>query len=149
MKIKFYSNSSPIEKLDKAIGDAKFELDGRLLENTSVINPSIEIKNNGSIFNGKIANYMYIPKFNRYYYINNYTVDARSVIRIDAHVDVLNSFQDDIKKCEGIVKTSENGNYFIDDKSLIATNRIKTQTSLYPKEFDVTNPKFILMVAGS
>ena len=149
MIIKFYSNSSPKEKLNKAIGDVKFELDGRLLENTSVIDPSIEIKDNGSIFNGKIANYMYIEKFNRYYYINNYTVDARNIIRIDAHVDVLMSFKNYIKKCEGIVKTSENGNYFIDDKSLISSNRIKTQTSLYPKEFDMVNPKFILMVAGS
>ena len=64
MKIILYENTSPKKKVVKKLTRAK-ELEGNLMDECSIVNPSIMIE----IDNLSQYNYMYIPVFHRYYFI--------------------------------------------------------------------------------
>ena len=55
-------------------------------------------------------NYVYLPKFNRYYYVTNITVNPNKIYRIALDVDVLMSFKDDILKSKGYVSVTTDAN---------------------------------------
>lgn len=69
-----------------------------LKENTSITHPSLVlyIKNgtDGAALYG--ANYCYIPKLGRYYFIDDIIIESDTIIRYNCTVDVLNSFSDSI-----------------------------------------------------
>ena len=116
---------------------------GTLREETSILNPVIR-------FQGTIpvhANYMYIPEFDRYYFINDIKSIRNNLYEISAHVDVLMTYQDQIRNCTGIVARQQNNwNLYIDD-GVFKTyqNRI-----ILVKEFPTgfVRNDFVLAVAG-
>lgn len=55
-------------------------------------------------------NYVYLPKFNRYYYVTNITVSPNKIYRISLDCDVLMSFKDDILKSKGYVSVTTDAN---------------------------------------
>ena len=55
-------------------------------------------------------NYVYLQKFNRYYYVTNITVSPNKIYRIDLDCDVLMSFKDDILKSKGYVSVTTDAN---------------------------------------
>ena len=55
-------------------------------------------------------NYVYLPKFNRYYYVTNITVYPNKIYRIALDCDVLMSFKDDILKSKGYVSVTTDAN---------------------------------------
>lgn len=126
---------------DKTTG----EFEGYLREECSIIDPIIDVPYISQVLD---ANYVYIPEFERYYFINNYVFVNSSTVRIYLHVDVLMSFKEKIYNCSGIVERNEKGNYFIDDNSLVATNESIINTFNFPKEFDTENPEYVLITAG-
>ena len=104
MEIIFYNNRSSKETLNKTITET-FRISGTLREASSVIDPVIEIAADGSIT--KSCNYAYIPQFGRYYFINDIVSVKNNLWRISMHVDVLMSFNGDIKNTSGIVARQE------------------------------------------
>ena len=87
---------------------------GSLRNAAEVVNPVILVSGNVD------ANYLYIPDFNRYYFINSITHEITGVSTIYAHCDVLQSFYDEIINLPCIVKKAEsNGafNSFIPDNT--------------------------------
>ena len=97
MKLILYNNFSETNQVNKTISKV-IELEGSLLESTSIINPIIKIFFNPETMEGYVvddnkiyitfnglkitwdsfiydyvlaANYAYIPEFNRYYFIND------------------------------------------------------------------------------
>lgn len=75
---------------------------GQLTEECDILNPSILISTDydypDSVFS---ANYVYIEKFKRYYYITKITSVRTNLWRVDLHVDVLYSYKDDIYEQKG------------------------------------------------
>lgn len=134
MKLILYNNFSETNKLDKNISKI-IELEGNLREASSLINPSILIELNPStltdsniiddnglyvMVNGiKVtwnnfiyqyvlsANYVYIPEFNRYYYINDIISIRTNMWRLNMHVDVLMSYKKQIKQMNAFVNRNE------------------------------------------
>lgn len=133
MKLILYNNLSESNKVDKIITKL-IELEGSLLEVTSLVNPSVKIFFNPEDFNGYVvennqvyivfnglkitwdsfiynyvlsANYAYIPLFNRYYVINDIISIRNNIWRLNMSVDVLMSYKKEIRNLYAFVNRNE------------------------------------------
>ena len=105
MSIFLYQNKSPENQVTKSLING-IELKGTLRENCNIINPILTIQNDDmSILN---YNYIYIPLFKRYYYINNISTIVNKLYQIECKIDVLMSFKNDIKNLECVVVRQAN-----------------------------------------
>lgn len=105
MNIILYKNTAEVNRVNKtAYITEVLSLEGTLREECSLITPSISVHSNGLI----IANYAYIPEFNRYYFITDITSVRNGLWRIDMQVDVLMSFKDNILNLQCAVVRNEN-----------------------------------------
>lgn len=144
MKIKLQKNNSENIRMDKTIVDV-LELNGTLRSECSIINPIILIEGEES----KIiqSNYVTIPKFNRSYFIVNVTSVRNNIYEISLHCDVLSSFKNEIRNCDGIIGKNENKyNLYIDDGTFKVYSNPAITTKLFPQGF--TTQSFVLTVAG-
>lgn len=101
-------NSTKIPVLQK-------ELDCQLKDGVSLTNPVLFIR--GSQFD-KAYNYCYIPKWSRYYFVNNIKINTGGVYEVSLSVDVLASFKTDILSGSAYVRRSQShGSIYIPDSS--------------------------------
>ena len=99
--INLYRNNSEKNKIGKDIVSVA-TLTGFLRAETSIIDPDILIECN--LEDVALVNYMYIPKFRRYYFVTNITSVRTDLVQFEAHCDVLESFKDYILSNEAIIK---------------------------------------------
>ena len=145
MNIKIYHNYSANNKLNKTIS-LLIEKNVKLKNETNIIRPTIILT--GDISNN--MNYVYIPKFNRYYYI----VDKKSInnemYEIFLEVDVLMSFKEIILNLHCIIDKQQdlsNINKYYNDGSFIVSSKEFIKTINFPNGFN-ENGEFILITAG-
>lgn len=144
MKVNIYSNTSEPEKIGKSL-ELLAELTGNLVNETDVINPTIVISSDSGIAQ---ANYMYIPDFHRYYFINKIESIRTNIWRIHGHVDVLETYKTQIKKQTAIVDRLESVEtpYLADGRYTFESyNKYKIQ------KFGASlskNLSYVLVVAG-
>ena len=143
MEIILYYNDSEKIKLDKELTQIG-TIEGRLFQNTSITKPSIIFDLDTTVFS---ANYLYIPQFNRYYFITDVVNVSANKWQIQARVDVLTSFKSAIRKNNAIIERQENEyNLYLDDKYYRAYQNEDVQY----KKFSGSLPsdKYILVVNG-
>lgn len=102
MNVIFYHSTSDKRKVDKSLTNIT-TLSCDVIDDTSILNPRLKIKYNSNLLS---SNYIYIPSFNRYYFITNITT-SKGYLWIDATVDVLMSFKTEIKATKAIIKRQE------------------------------------------
>lgn len=115
MKATFYSSSAEKNRLDKTtyLSNAT-EVDILLKENCGMLTPTLNITTN--ILN---KNYVYIPLFERYYFITNITRLDNKRVEITCKCDVLMSFKEDIANLKVIATRSSNKyNQYLIDKAI-------------------------------
>lgn len=143
MEIILYYNDSEKIKLDKELTQIG-TIEGRLFQNTSITKPSIMFDLDTAVFS---ANYLYIPQFNRYYFITDVVNVSANKWQIQARVDVLTSFKSAIRENTAIIERQENEyNLYLDDKYYRAYQNEDVQY----KKFSSSLPtdKYILVVNG-
>ena len=143
MEIILYYNDSEKIKLDKELTQIG-TIEGRLFQNTSITKPNIMFDLDTTIFS---ANYLYIPQFNRYYFITDVVNVSANKWQIQARVDVLTSFKSAIRENTAIIERQENEyNLYLDDKYYRAYQNEDVQY----KKFSGSLPsdKYILVVNG-
>lgn len=143
MEIILYYNDSEKIKLDKELRQIG-TIEGRLFQNTSITKPSIMFDLDTTVFS---ANYLYIPQFNRYYFITDVVNVSANKWQIQARVDVLTSFKSTIRENTAIIERQENEyNLYLDDKYYRAYQNEDVQY----KKFSGSLPsdKYILVVNG-
>lgn len=143
MEIILYYNNSEKIKLDKELTQIG-SIEGRLFQNTSITKPSIMFDLDTTVFS---ANYLYIPEFNRYYFITDVVNVSANKWQIQARVDVLTSFKSAIRENTAIIERQENEyNLYLDDKYYRAYQNEDVQY----KKFSGSLPsdKYILVVNG-
>lgn len=91
LSVIIYKSSSPKNKLGKELEQIA-EYPCLIKDESSLVNPTLEIR---ADFIG--GNYAYIPQFNRYYFINDIISVVNGVWRVLLHVDVLDSYINEIK----------------------------------------------------
>lgn len=105
ISLTLYTNNSDNAVISKDLTELT-ELQGVLKENCSIIDPEILLQGIEADMLSKI-NYCYIPSFGRYYYVRNITIERTSLWRMSLHVDVLKSFESQIKKCPALFSMQE------------------------------------------
>lgn len=145
MNIQIQQTTSEKNRIGKSISTL-YTASGALREGTSIINPVIRISG-ANIPSLKNANYMYIPDFNRYYFINDIKSIRNGLIEISGHVDVLQTYASQIRSNTAIIKRNANSwNLYIEDGLFKTYANPHIFTKLFPSGFK--DPSFVLSVAG-
>lgn len=146
MTITFYNNESDEILVDKKITSISSISNANIINETDIVNPSIIVSRN--FYDSIIlkANYLYIDKLDRYYYINNISF-AESMIVIDCTVDVLMSYKSKIRNITCTVTRNENlkNGYLNDDNYNIQAYK-QVVCKMFPN--GINNDSIILMTAG-
>lgn len=125
MQIILYQTKSETNKINKVLTSPLNLNVVRLLDDTSVTEPVIDVRN--SIGNLSIKNYAYIQALQRYYFITSYEILSNDIVRLHLSVDVLMSFKNDINNLSVIAERSSNkGNVYLNDEqypTLVQQNR--------------------------
>ena len=144
MTINFYTNQSEKNRLDKTLVSA-FDLNGELKEDCSIIDPVIKIVSDVSSMAS--VNYMYIPSFSRYYFINNVISINNEICEVHAHVDVLSTYKDEIRAQRAIVSRQEKKwNLYLNDGVFKTYQNPYIITKAFSSGF--TSQHFVLSIAG-
>ena len=149
MELNLFTCTAENERVDKTnYISNRFVLNGNLKDASSVIDPVIMIeKNNPTLYD---YNYMYIPEFKRWYYINDIISVKNGLWEIHAHVDVLYTWGADIKRMNGVADKLEdilNANVYYDDGSFIMDSRNDIEVKEFPSGLN-ENGSYILICAG-
>lgn len=148
MKIQLLYNTEDNRKIRKTPRGG-VTLTGELTLETSISQPVIDVETSTV----PRYNYAYIPDFCRYYYIDSKENVGFNLWRLHLTVDVLMSFKRDILGLYAVIDKSAqyaNGDEYIDDGSLVSSNRTFSQVINYPEQGDkfADNPGLILITAG-
>ena len=138
-------NHSELNRLSKDV-DTILTLSGTLRAETSIIDPVVTVE--VSITDVASCNYMTIPQFGRSYFIRNIRSIRERLIEISGHVDVLSSFDSQIRANTAIITKQENEwNLYLNDGSFKCYQNPTVITRSFPNGF--TTQEFVLAVAGN
>lgn len=147
MNIKLCSSTSEIVAINKDISiidDVSATIKGAL----SVENPVLILQYKSDIQPN--VNYVYIPEYNRYYFVTDIINLTGGRYEIHCKVDVLMSFKNDILNLSCIVdkqSSKDNANMYLDDGSFVVQSKEFVNTINFPRGFN-DNGEFILITAG-
>lgn len=147
MNIKLCSSTSEIVAINKDISiidDVSATIKGAL----SVENPVLILQYKSDIQPN--VNYVYIPEYNRYYFVTDIINLTGGRYELHCKVDVLMSFKDYILNLSCIVdkqSSKDNANMYLDDGSFVVQSKEFVDTINFPRGFN-DNGEFILITAG-
>lgn len=119
-------------------------LTGTLRFPSSIIDPVIQIQRASPVG----FNYFYILEFGRYYYLKNVVAGTNGLLTISGHVDVLKSFDSQIRASTGIAVRQEfNWDLYLDDGTYKARQNPNIKIRKWPYEFN--DFSYILTLAGN
>ena len=148
ISVRLCHNSSPNEKIGKSL-DTGVNFDNCTLKDvTSIFKPIVQINSSNSDI--PTYNYMYIPNFNRYYFIDDIVSVHNNLWEISAHVDVLETYKNDILGNSAILENTEKvgNNMYLYDPDIFKVNcKHKTDIINFPTGLSDTG-EFILITAG-
>lgn len=146
MQISFYQNTSENYRINKTL-IGKYTESCTLKDGCSVENPVVLIANANNMTD---CNYMYIPDFNRYYFITDIVSVRDGLWEISAHVDVLMTYANEIKACSATFKRQENlFNLYLDDPEFHTYNNAQIVTKVFSGGSGLNKSmKYVLAVAG-
>lgn len=127
------------------------EVSGTLREETSILTPSIMIQTNLDTIIYKV-NYMYIPDFNRYYFVTNITSIRNNLWRVDGRVDVLQTYRMGIETQTALLARQEKSDYqnpYLSDDSALVQNNAVIITKIFPNKIEEGNWSYLLLTIGS
>lgn len=143
-EIELMINKSETYKLTKTVETIR-TVKGALREDTSIIDPVIKI--HISLYDVRNCNYMSIPTFKRFYFVNNIVSISNNIVEFHCHCDVLSSYAPQIRANTAIIKRQENKwNLYINDGTFKVYQNPIVSTKEFPNGF--SQPQFLLAVAG-
>ena len=146
MEVILYKNSSENNVIGKSLAQIK-SVEANLKNDVSIINPTFVLNYTANILN---SNYCFIPKFNRYYFIDEIVPITGDRCIVKCRVDVLESFKEDIKSLTVILDKAQSiykSNKYLDDGSFIVENKDFNTIYNFPNGFNEEGT-FILICAG-
>lgn len=144
MTITAYNNHSDSREINKVLTDEMTISNCILKDDTEIVNPTL-IFAGGSKLPDTI-NYIYIPVFNRYYFVTNKTTENQRIL-VNLHTDVLESRKAALLNNQCIVGRSTNiYNAYQVDEDIPMINSNEITITNFPSGF--TGESLILTVAG-
>lgn len=115
----------------------------------NIITPAITVDYDANILT---ANYMYISAFNRFYYVNNISLQIGKKLLITGYVDLLMSFADDIQNAFVNVCRAQNpaNRDLSDDKIQVNPKTYFIETNQFPNNpFTTGGNQYVIGVNGT
>lgn len=141
MEITFYKNMSESNRIGKTL-NSPLVVEGNFRGEVNVIDPSITVSTNK--LNLDEYNYCYIPTLGRYYFIVAEYIPRTSAITLELHIDVLETYKDDILRHSLEVVESDNSNPYYSGYSV----GVDVRKEIEKKEFNTPfseNGEFVLI----
>lgn len=127
VSVTLYNNSSEPERVSKSLSQVT-SFTGHLKEDSSIITPTILMSGDGVV----TANYMYIPQFNRYYFINDVKKGKNGLIELYAKCDVLYTYRNQIRACNALIERQESSyNPYLQDNLVPISNDTKQFIAIF------------------
>lgn len=141
MTVYFYQLSINPIVLNKTVGtpDTKSAI---IKDNLDVLNPVFELDFDSSILS---KNYMYVPDLGRYYFITSIEI-INHVIIVRGHVDVLKTYNSQIRSGKCTATRSNKKNLTIPDTMVISLPTEKIQYRKISSE--ITGGTYVLILGG-
>lgn len=147
MIIELYSNKAEKNKVGKMPQELVKSLTGTLRDSTSLTDPVFKVTTITPEEVGTI-NYAYVPAFNRYYFVNQITFVRNNLYEISCHVDVLESYKDDILNLNcRIARQSEEYNLLLEDNEIRVRQDNRVIIKNFSNDIDFT-PTLVMLTAG-
>lgn len=148
MDIFLYKTESAPNVVDKRLTEVAHYTSVRLLDDTSILTPTIEVRESTIIDDLWTINYFYIPKFKRYYFVTD-AVATAGMFRLSGRVDVLRSYKSEILISSQIISRQENlQDRYLHDSMIPISDKQEVQEIEFGETFDDTNSLFILVTTG-
>lgn len=144
MDLTLYVNVSEKNKLTKSLTN-ELHLTGNLRNESSVTDPVILLQ----VDNPTTYNYVYIPQFNRYYFITDMVSVRTGLWQLKLHVDVLMSFNTQIGELRVVLSDTEKegATNYISGDPWITNVKDTTNILVFPKKL-LDSGEYILITAG-
>ena len=152
--IMLYQNYAEVNRVNKGqFLTPAGSLLGALREECSMLTPSIVYQSSDV----PTFNYVYIPVFNRYYYVTSLSSVSKNVWRMELNCDVLMTYKDQILLLQGVIgrQETEYNPLLVDNELPTQNNPIVEVIDIPSDAFNTTdisedeNYNFILTVVGS
>lgn len=148
VQVNLMINQSDTRDVNKTLATYKMGINCNLKSSTELINPTIYLSKDVGI-ELDAFNYVYIPDFSRYYYVQNSSKELGGVIQIDCHVDVLMSHKDAIGNLTAIVERQEkNYNLYLSPLDIPNFAYRRIQTKQFPNQPLNVSGTTILLTSG-
>lgn len=124
---------------------------GTLRGDCSFLHPVIALEKTTPPFDNAY-NYMYIPQFGRYYFINDIVTLSNGVWEIHADVDVLYSNYKDIYESKAIIAKSQdvnNSNMYLNDGSFVMDSHKFDQIVPFPSGLSDSGHNILICAGGN
>ena len=127
LTVKFYSVSKAVNSTALPTGEPMAEYECRMLDACSILRPVI-LLNVGPQANPTGANYCYIPEYNRYYWVSDWTVN-RGQWAATLSIDPLASWKEEIGNTfQYVLRSSSAFNGYVQDTMYPALSKCSIQT---------------------
>lgn len=148
MDIFLYKTESAPNVVNKKLTEVAHYTSVRLLDDTSVLTPTIEVQESTNIDNLWNINYFYIPKFKRYYFVTDLKATA-GMFQISGRVDVLKTYEDEINLSSQIISRQQNlQDKYLHDSMIPISDKQEVIETEFGETFDDSNSLFILVTTG-
>lgn len=145
MTVIFMMNASEPNKVGKQLSNVA-TFTGTLREAANVCDPTILVE--GDVSQVINCNYMYVEEFRRYYFITGIAVTSNELFAVSGHVDVLESYQEQIRGLSGIIRRQENSyNLYLDDGIFKCYQNPHIVLKKFPYAFSTYS--WVLVIAGN
>lgn len=144
MEILLYYNSSSDNTINKTLNNETI-LNGSLRDSSNVINPEIMLVAESI----NTFNYLYIPEFNRFYYIKEVTSYRTNLWIVKCQIDVLYTYAPHILNLQCIIDSTEGymGDNYLNSESWVTKVKAKTDIINFPNGL-LNNGEYILLTSG-
>ena len=140
-----YQNKSDEKVVSKSLEQIG-NLQILMKDDSSIINPTFIFSGGAGLFAD--VNYLYVPLYLRYYYIDDIMTDSNGMTILVCRVDPLMSFADAIRNRPAVVERNESKfNLYVDDGSFKTYANPHVITKNFPQGF--TNPSYVLCTVGA
>lgn len=143
MKITLYNTKSPYNCINKNLTNST-DFEVKLKDTTSISNPTILLNTSLDLSN---YNYCFIPKFKRYYFLTDITIQRQNLFIINLDIDVLESYKNDILNSVAYIsQTIDSNPYYNRDYE----TEIRKQCSIYKSSMtnEINNNIIMVTVGG-
>lgn len=137
MLAKTYNTNDSTNTINKTLNFVA-DIDVKFKEEINIYSPSIMLKYDDLID----FNYIFIKKFNRYYFIENVEVFPNKIYNISLKCDVLMSFKDDILNSYGNITSQTNYN---DYYNFNYSSEVRKETNIYNSDVELDTIKSTIL----